>query len=72
MTDAIQQAVDRYIQMEKDAEVIQLMRQGHITGIERFGNEWRVDTRTHFYARPTLEEAVLAALKGTNDGHSDH
>lgn len=72
MTDVVQQAVDRYIQMEKDAEVIQLLRQGHITGVEKFGDEWRVDTRTHFFARPTLEEAVRAALKGVSNGHSDH
>lgn len=70
--DAIQQAVDRYIQMEKDAEVIDLLRHGYITGVEKFGDEWRVNTRTHFYIRPTLEEAVRTALTGGSHGLSDH
>jgi hypothetical protein len=62
MNDEIQQAIDNYIQMEMDAEVINLMRLGYITGVEKTSDGWRVDSPTHFYMRPTLTEAVQAAL----------
>lgn len=62
MNDEIQKAIDRYMQMEMDAEVINLMRLGYITGVEKTNDGWRVDSPTHFFIRPVLQEAVQAAL----------
>lgn len=60
---AITKAVNQYIQMEKDAAIMQLLRTGNLTQISNKGGYWRADTPKTFSIGDTLEEAVKDVLK---------
>ena len=58
----ISAAIERHIQMEKDAAAVTAIRDGVIRSIASMGDgRWRVDTDRHFYIRDSLESAMQAA-----------
>ena len=60
----IEEAIERHMQMERDAATIKAMRAGVIRAISTVGDgRWRVDTDRHFYIDNTLEKALLAAVE---------
>jgi len=69
MGDFIVKAVEAYIQMEKDARVIDLMRKDVIKGVTRLiVGQWRVDTSAQFFVADKLEEALAKALEAERNG----
>ena len=69
MGDFVVKAVEAYIQMEKDARVIDLMRKDVIKGVTRLiGGQWRVDTLAQFFVADRLEEALGQALEAERNG----
>lgn len=69
MGDFVVKAVEAYIQMEKDARVIDLMRKDVIKGVTRLiGGQWRVDTSAQFFVADKLEEALAKALEAERNG----
>ena len=69
MGDFVVKAVEAYIQMERDARVIDLLRKEVIKGVSRLiGGQWRVDTLVQFFVADTLEEALGQALEAERNG----
>lgn len=64
MGDFVVKAVEAYIQMERDAKIIEALRAGTLTGVSRLiGGQWRADTLAQFFVGDTLEEVVQKALE---------
>lgn len=62
--DEIELAIERHMQMERDAAMVKAIRAGVVRAISTMGDgRWRVDTDRHFYIRDTLEEAMIAAVE---------
>jgi hypothetical protein len=60
---AITKAVNQYIQMEKDAAILELLRTGAIKAVCRYGDEWMAYAPNTFAQGATIEEAINNALK---------
>lgn len=64
MSDPVQKAIDNYIAMEQDAKIMDMLRKGVITKIERWPNGvWRADNATAFALADTPHDAVRNLLK---------
>ena len=71
MGDFVVEAVENYMRMERDANVIELLRNETITGVSRMiGGQWRVDTLVQFYIADTLEAALERAIQEACNGRS--
>lgn len=69
MGDPVVKAVEAYIQMERDAKIIDLMRKDVIKGVSRLiGGQWRVDTLAQFFVADRLEEALAKAMEAECNG----